>query len=312
MLADRVAGSWAPVTNLSSSDQTISLNLIARSFSGINGISFDTGSQNMTITNGILSYTDPGEADIRKLGSGTLILSGDSTYEGATLVNDGTLLVNGDNSGATGDVTVASGATLGGTGIIGDITTTTTFETGSTHSPGDASINGGTAIQRFGGDVTYQGGVGSTVLWELDANTISGPGTNFDRIMVGGDLSFAGATTIDLDFNSLNTSAVDWNDSFWGLYNTREWQLWGVTGSTSGFGNLSIGSISADGSGIAFNPGGVGNVPSSANFSLFQNGGSVYLRYEALPEPTTFGLLGLIMGGLTIFTRRRRAIQKAS
>jgi autotransporter-associated beta strand protein len=54
------------------------------------------------------------------IGSGTLSLTASNTYSGGTTVSGGTLLVNntvGSGTG-TGAVTVASGATLGGTGII--------------------------------------------------------------------------------------------------------------------------------------------------------------------------------------------------
>ena len=58
-----------------------------------------------------------------KEGNGTLTLSGDNTYTGTTHVEQGVLLVNGDQHAATGDVTVDSGTTLGGNGIIGgDVT----------------------------------------------------------------------------------------------------------------------------------------------------------------------------------------------
>ncbi|MRS14726.1 autotransporter outer membrane beta-barrel domain-containing protein [Enterobacteriaceae bacterium RIT691] len=54
-----------------------------------------------------------------KEGSGTLTLSGDNTYTGTTHVEQGVLLVNGNQQAATGDVTVDAGTTLGGNGIIG-------------------------------------------------------------------------------------------------------------------------------------------------------------------------------------------------
>ncbi|MEI6646554.1 MAG: autotransporter-associated beta strand repeat-containing protein [bacterium] len=59
-------------------------------------------------TAGILSLT--------KIGSGTLTLSGTSTYSGSTGVSNGTLSVNGALTNA--NITVATGATLTGTGTI--------------------------------------------------------------------------------------------------------------------------------------------------------------------------------------------------
>jgi fibronectin-binding autotransporter adhesin len=54
---------------------------------------------------------------------GTLTLTGTNNYSGTTLVNAGTLVINGDNSGATNTLTIDAGATLMGSGIIGGATT---------------------------------------------------------------------------------------------------------------------------------------------------------------------------------------------
>lgn len=56
-------------------------------------------------------------ANVTKTGVGTLTLSGVNTYAGTTAVNEGTLALNGS---VINDVTVASGATLQGTGTIGN------------------------------------------------------------------------------------------------------------------------------------------------------------------------------------------------
>ncbi len=63
-----------------------------------------------------------GTGAVTKSGAGTTTLTGANTYTGATTVGAGTLLINGNQSGATGLTTVASGGTLGGTGTVGAVT----------------------------------------------------------------------------------------------------------------------------------------------------------------------------------------------
>src|SRR4029079_544828 len=56
--------------------------------------------------------------NVAKDGTGKWILTGNNSYSGTTNVNAGPLLINGTQTG-TGLTTVASGATLGGTGTLG-------------------------------------------------------------------------------------------------------------------------------------------------------------------------------------------------
>ncbi|HEY2452675.1 MAG TPA: autotransporter-associated beta strand repeat-containing protein [Scandinavium sp.] len=56
---------------------------------------------------------------LEKVGTGILTLTADNTFTGATSVLKGVLLINGDQSAATGATTVAANATLGGEGTLG-------------------------------------------------------------------------------------------------------------------------------------------------------------------------------------------------
>jgi len=80
-----------------------------------------SGGQLNVATGTTLTYggVAAGSKGLEKAGAGTLDLTGNSTYTGGTLVSEGTLLINGDNSAATGIVSVSSGAAIGGNGTIG-------------------------------------------------------------------------------------------------------------------------------------------------------------------------------------------------
>ncbi len=76
------------------------------------GTSTGTGTQTLSAA---LAGTSP----VNKIGTGTTTLSGVNTYNGATTVTAGRLNVTG--SAASSAFTVASGATLGGEGTVGDL-----------------------------------------------------------------------------------------------------------------------------------------------------------------------------------------------
>src|SRR5690606_24459603 len=117
-------------------------------------------------------------------GSGIVTLTGANSYAGATDVNAGTLLVNGDQSLATGLTSVASGAVLGGAGIGG----------GDVNVAAGGSINPGLA-DATPGVLTINGGLslagGATLNFDFgQANTVGGAFN--DLIAVGGDLVLGG------------------------------------------------------------------------------------------------------------------------
>lgn len=73
---------------------------------------------NLTYAGALYSATTVGT--LTKAGAGTLTLTGTGYYNGATAVNGGKLYVNGALS-ASSPVSVATNATLGGTGSVGDV-----------------------------------------------------------------------------------------------------------------------------------------------------------------------------------------------
>ena len=127
-----------------------------------------------------------GFGGLKHAGTGVTILAGANTYTGATDVNAGTLLVNGDQSGATGLTSVALGATLGGTGVLG----------------GDVSLVDGAILTpgaNGAGTLTINGNLnlsaGAVLNFEFGQADVVGGSLN-DLINVGGDLLLDGQLNV--------------------------------------------------------------------------------------------------------------------
>jgi len=94
---------------------------------------YSIGGKNLNTTFSGTIVNGQGTTSISKIGTGTQILSGANTYTGSTSVSGGGLLVNGNQSAATGPVSVSVNATLGGNGIVGGaVTVSGTIAPGST------------------------------------------------------------------------------------------------------------------------------------------------------------------------------------
>ena len=119
---------------------------------------------------------------IQKIGSGKWTLTASNFYNGGTLVSAGALIANNSSGSATGsgDVEVASGATLGGTGAIaGSIS----IDGGATFAPGNP-----TGTLSIGGDLNF----------DSAANLQFALGSSSSSATVAGNLSLAG----NLDISS--------------------------------------------------------------------------------------------------------------
>ena len=248
---------------------------------GANSLSVGSNGQSTTYS-GVLT----GSGSLTKVGGGRLALTGANTFSGTTNVNAGELAVNGSIAGS---LSVASIATLSGTGIVGGNATIS-----GTHSPGNSP-----GAQTFNGNLTYE--AGAIVNWELIANTTGAPGTNYDQILLPtGNLTFSGSTTLALSFNS-GGSGVVWADPFWNV--NRSWMVYDLSGGTTigGLSNLSLGGSLLDSLNQPLSPTGRGY------FTTSLDGQDVVLNFTAVPEPSTYAmaLAGLACGSWMM--RRRNS-----
>ena len=115
----------------------------------------DSQANTLTLNGSIVGV---GGASLTKIGSGTLFLTGASTYPGATNVNGGTLVLNGSILSPT---TVAAGATLKGTGTL-----VNTLSVSGTLRPGNSI-----GTLSVAGPVTFLSG--STYVEELNPTQAS-------------------------------------------------------------------------------------------------------------------------------------------
>lgn len=133
-----------------------------------------------------------GSGDVVQMGSGTTTLTGKNRYKGTTQVRRGTLVVNGDQSAATGKTTVFNGGTLAGKGTLGGDVAVNSSGTLSVKDDGS-----GTATKlSVGGGLSLAHGSGLDYEYGLSP---SGNGNNALMVDVTGDLALDGTINVKTD-----------------------------------------------------------------------------------------------------------------
>ena len=220
-----------------------------------------------------------GKISLVKIGTGTQVLGGVSSYSRDTIVNGGTLQVDGtlyDTNDIPATVTVNANATLAGSGTIkGPVV----VNSGGTIGAGASA---GTLILANGLDLS----AGGTDAWELAALEDDSNGTGgiaFDVISVtGGTLTLGGSSTLKLLFTGTAT-VPNGTDPFW--QTTHRWTIISAGGAASDFAAIQNGaygagtfatSVEAGGIVLTFTPGmnmSIATGPGS-NLTLSYRGGT--------------------------------------
>lgn len=265
---------------------TIGASGVDQTGSGLSTIASDltlSGSSTWTVNSGTVAISGlvAGNAasGIVKSGSGTVILSGTNTYDGATTISAGTFFINGNQTASNGAVNV-SNATLGGTGTIGGVTTI----------GANGALVAGTASGI--GKLTFTTNLSlsdtSVVAMELAG---TGRGTTYDAfdLGAGANLSLDGDLVLALNFTPANGTVFDLiSYATTRIANFDSVIILGTAGYA--------GSLTDLGAGLWG-----GNI-NDKNFTFNANTGDL----TVVPEPATMGLVGLGLTALLMRARRRR------
>jgi hypothetical protein len=240
-----------------------------------------SGGKTNTIA-GVIADLSAEPGTVVKSGPGTLVLSGGNSYTGQTVVNQGILRINGNNTSSS-NVVVNAGGTLGGSGTAGVVT-----------------LNGGgtidAAIGTFTAGNSSWSGAGNLNWQVYDAADAAGSG--YGKVQVNGTLNLSGASGFNINLWSLSGVSPAISGDATNFTNTalRSWTLVQTTGGIVGFNpaNFNINTSPNNGTGGFSNPLGQGA------FTLTVVGNNLMLNFLVGALPQTVAATGITATSATL------------
>jgi autotransporter-associated beta strand protein len=226
------------------------------------------------------------DGGLRKLGSGTLTLTGVNSYSGTTSVTAGALLVNNvHNSVASYAVTgsAGGGAALGGSGRVNLVPGAGVTITSSSAALADLGAIAPGATPGGIGTLTVDGGVG-VALGDNSALQVDFVNSTADKVSLTGggliDLT-SGSNTLSLTGSGAGTFVVAQFGGYAGAANQNVFETVLVNGNTA---------QTVD--------------PGLANYALVTYNANDITVNVSVPEPGA--LMGIGVGAVGVLARRRR------
>jgi T5SS/PEP-CTERM-associated repeat protein/autotransporter-associated beta strand protein len=275
------------------------LNIGSGGTSGILNAGLVTGGAGTAILN--FNHTDSaynftpviaGSTSVNQTGSGSTVLTNDSTYTGTTNVTAGALIVDGSLDGGA-NITVGPGATLAGTGGIFTARDQSIFINGTLNVGDPSAVTASVlSLNTFGAGAVVMG-AGSFIHTNL--YTGAGLGDNTATSSAADILSLhgllnatAGGTLILGNPNHMTTFAVG-----------DHWQVLDLNSSMKNSGTVS-GTLAVNVSALGLNNGLSGSFdPTSGIFSIVNNTAQISATTTGLPMANVEGQV-LISGSQTV------------